>query len=184
MSRHVGRIVRHTLLLLGLALLGITAAALAAAQAPRPTRQRPDCSAPVYREFDFWLGTWTVTVQGKPAGTNRIEADLNGCVIIEYWSAAGGGRGTSMNFYDRATKSWYQSWTDQSGGALRLKGSFQKGQMILQSDPQTGADGVTTIQRVSWTPASDGTLRQLWESTSDAGKTWTTVFDGRYSRAK
>lgn len=184
MSRHVGRILRHTLLLLGLALLGITAAALAAAQAPPAARQRPDCSAPAYRQFDFWLGKWTVTVQGKPAGTNRIEADLNGCVIIEHWSAAGGGRGTSMNFYDRASNSWHQSWTDQSGGALRLKGGFQNGQMILQSDPQTGADGVTTIQRVSWTPASDGTLRQLWESTSDAGKTWTTVFDGHYSRAK
>ena len=184
MHGHAHRTIRHTFLLLALAIIGITVAALAAAQPAPPARQRPDCSAPVYREFDFWLGSWAVTAQGKPAGTNRIESDLTGCVLVEHWTAAGGGRGTSLNFYDRATKAWYQSWMDQSGGALRLKGGFQNGRMILQSDAQTAANGSTTIQRVSWTPEPDGTVRQLWESTTDAGKTWTTVFDGRYTRSK
>src|SRR5690348_9327982 len=35
----------------------------AAPQAP----STPDCSAPEFRQFDFWLGSWNVTVQGKPA---------------------------------------------------------------------------------------------------------------------
>ena len=165
------------------AIIGITIAALAAQSTP-PPRQRQDCSAAVYREFDFWVGTWTVTAQGKPAGTNRIEVDLNGCVLVEHWTAASGGRGTSLNFYDRASKAWHQSWMDQSGGALRLKGALTNGRMVLQSDPHPGSDGGSAIQRVTWTPEPDGTVRQLWESTSDAGKTWTTVFDGRYTRAK
>ena len=38
-------------------------------------------------------------------------------------------------------------------------------------------------QRITWTPASDGSVRQLWELSSDAGKTWTVLFDGRYVRA-
>ena len=175
--------IRHTFLLLVLAIIGITIAALAAQSTP-PPRQRQDCSATVYREFDFWVGTWTVTAQSKPAGTNRIEVDLNGCVLVEHWTAASGGRGTSLNFYDRASKAWYQSWMDQSGGALRLKGGLTNGRMVLQSDPQPGSDGGSATQRVTWTPEPDGTVRQLWESTSDAGKTWTTVFDGRYTRAK
>jgi hypothetical protein len=178
-ARHT---IRHTVLLLVLAIASITVAALVAAQSPPPPRQ--DCSATVYREFDFWLGNWTVRVQGKPAGTNRIEADLNGCVLVERWSAVGGGRGISLNFYDRLSKAWYQSWMDLSGGALRLKGGVQNGRMVMESDPQRRPDGTSVIQRVTWTPQGDGTLRQLWESTSDAGKTWTTVFDGHYTRAK
>jgi hypothetical protein len=184
MPGHVRHTIRHTLFLLALAIISITVAALAAAQSPPPSRPRQDCSAAVYREFDFWVGSWTVTAQGQPAGTNRIEAGLNGCVLVEHWTAVSGGRGTSLNFYDRVSKAWYQSWMDQSGGALRLTGGLSNGRMVLQSDPQPGSDGRSAIQRVTWTPEADGTVRQLWESTSDGGKTWTTVFDGRYTRAK
>jgi hypothetical protein len=27
-------------------------------------------------------------------------------------------------------------------------------------------------------PGKDGSVRQLWESSADGGRTWTTVFDG------
>jgi len=33
-----------------------------------------------------------------------------------------------------------------------------------------------------WMPLQDGRVRQHWEATTDGGKTWTTVFDGYYSR--
>ena len=104
-----------------------------------PTAQQPpaapaDCSAPEFHQFDFWIGTWTVTDRDKPAGTNRIEAVLGGCALVEHWSSASGGSGMSLNFYDRATKSWYQSWTDRQGGALRLRGGFVQNRMVLASD--------------------------------------------------
>ena len=35
----------------------------------------------------------------------------------------------------------------------------------------------------TWTPNPDGTVRQHWEISSDAGKSWTTAFDGLYRRA-
>jgi hypothetical protein len=36
-------------------------------------------------------------------------------------------------------------------------------------------------QRITWTPNSDGSVRQLWEAADDKGA-WSVVFDGRYTR--
>jgi hypothetical protein len=159
-------------------LLATASAGAAQSTTPKP---RPGCTAPEHRQFDFWIGTWDVTTQGKPAGTNRIASDLQGCVIVENWEAAGGGRGTSLNFYDRATKRWYQTWMDQGGNALRLSGGLQNGQMVMQNEPDPAAPSL--IQRITWTPTAGG-LRQLWETSKDAGTTWTVAFDGTYTKKK
>jgi hypothetical protein len=155
----------------------------AAQQAPATPPARPDCSAAEHRQFDFWIGEWDVMTAGKTAGRNRITADLKGCVIVEQWTAKGGGRGSSLNFYDRATRAWHQTWIDEQGGALLLKGGLQEGRMVLQSEPLPDAKGVPTVQRITWSPDKDG-LRQHWESSADGGKTWTSVFDGRYVKSR
>ncbi|MDH3459056.1 MAG: hypothetical protein OER90_19620, partial [Gemmatimonadota bacterium] len=52
-------------------------------------QQAGPCSAPEYRQFDFWLGTWNVeTKDGKTAGTNHITQILNGCALREEWTGA------------------------------------------------------------------------------------------------
>ncbi|HEY8232894.1 MAG TPA: hypothetical protein VIJ10_09535, partial [Vicinamibacteria bacterium] len=93
-----------------------------AAQVPVTPPAPQNCTAPEHRQFDFWIGDWEVTVGGQPAGTNRIAEDLKGCVLVEQWTAKGGGRGSSLNFYDRRTRAWHQTWIDEQGGALRLEG--------------------------------------------------------------
>jgi hypothetical protein len=40
------------------------------------------------------------------------------------------------------------------------------------------------IDKITWTPNSDGSVRQLWESSTDHGKTWNIAFDGLYKKAK
>ena len=72
--------------------------------APPAAPKRPDCSAPERRQFDFWLGKWSVTAAGKPAGTSHIESVMKGCGILEHWTSAGGGNGTSLNFYRIAAR--------------------------------------------------------------------------------
>ena len=48
------------------------------AQTPKPA----PCVASEYRQFDFWIGDWDVTVlNGKAAGTNLIKPILGGCVL-------------------------------------------------------------------------------------------------------
>jgi hypothetical protein len=150
----------------------------AAAPAAQP---RPDCSAPEHRQFDFWIGVWDVTAGGKPAGINRIESIMKGCAIAEHWTSARGGHGTSLNFYDRATKTWSQAWIDEGGNALHLTGTFAAGRMILSSQPRRTDTGID-VQRITWTKNADATLRQLWESSTDGGKTWTVAFDGLYRK--
>jgi hypothetical protein len=44
--------------------------------------------------------------------------------------------------------------------------------------------GVRLLDRIGWTPHDDGSVRQWWERSEDGGKTWATVFDGRYVRTK
>ncbi len=159
------------------------AATLAHADDPpaTPAPEPKGCSTPAYRQFDFWLGSWEVRLpDGSVAGRNQIEAVLDGCAIVEHWSGARGGRGTSLNFYDEAAKRWSQTWIDNHGSPLRLEGGFRDGSMVLEGD-QVGADGQTLRNRITWTPRADHHVRQLWESSKDRGATWAVEFDGDYA---
>jgi hypothetical protein len=53
---------------------------------------------------------------------------------------------------------------------------------MVMEGATTAVDGKVTRHRITWTPNADGSVRQHWQSTDDAGR-WTTVFDGRYVRA-
>jgi hypothetical protein len=53
--------------------------------------------------------------------------------------------------------------------------------MVLEGwGPGDDLDAVDR-QRITWTTDGDE-VRQLWETSSDDGKTWTIAFDGRYRR--
>jgi hypothetical protein len=155
------------------------------AKAAPPPAKRP-CTDPEFHQFDFWIGTWEVrTPDGRIAGTNRIEPILDGCVLQETWRGAKGLQGSSLNMYVPATKRWHQTWMDQQGTLLLLDGSFLDGAMVMTGEaPSVTKPGAAALQRVTWTPSTDGGLRQVWVTSDDAGKTWTTVFDGRYTRIR
>lgn len=149
--------------------------ALAASPAP--------CSAAPYRQFDFWVGNWTVTQRGsgKLAGANNVTREYGGCVVMEHWTGARGLRGSSFNVYDAGRRSWHQTWVDDRGTLLLLDGGIRSGSMVLQGD-STGSDGKTTVNRITWTPLPNGTVRQHWTISTNNGKTWTDAFDGIYKR--
>ena len=163
-------------------LLALAGTAPAFAQAP----PMPDCSAPEHRQFDFWIGHWTVTgPQGKTAGENRIESILEGCALQEIWTGASGYRGRSLNLYNRELGQWEQYWVDSSGGRLLLRGGIRDGAMVMEgiADKPDAKTGIVRRDRVTWTPDADGSVRQLWEKSEDDGKSWTVEFDGHYVRA-
>jgi hypothetical protein len=140
------------------------------------------CAAPEYRQFDFWAGDWNVTQNGKRAGTNRIEKILGGCALLEHWEGAGGSRGNSLNYYDAVRHVWHQTWIDNQGAPLELEGKLEGDNMVLTGNAQDPASGAGVINRLTWTPRPDGTVRQHWETSADGGKTWQTAFDGLYAR--
>jgi hypothetical protein len=164
-----------------LALGTVGAPALAAAQATPPARP-PACTAAEYRQFDFWLGSWDVTTPaGQPAGTNRIELVLDGCVLLEHWTGQGGGAGKSFSMYVAAEKQWSQTWVDASGNRVVLTGGWQGGRMVL-ANAWKARDGKDMATDLTWTPLPDGKVRQVWRQSSDGGVTWTTTFDGIYTK--
>ncbi|MBX2845072.1 MAG: hypothetical protein KTR13_02575 [Saprospiraceae bacterium] len=141
------------------------------------------CSTENYKAFHFWVGEWEVSQNGQPAGSNSITLDQGNCLMVERWTSANPPyTGTSYNHYDAAKQQWVQLWVDNQGGSLHLKGNMEDGKMVLKTDPAKDAQGNTVIHKVTWTPNEDGSVRQLWQTTTDEGATWTTAFDGLYTR--
>ncbi len=154
---------------------------LLAAQGARGAEAGP-CATPEHRQFDFWIGHWDVTVGGAPAGKNHIERITGGCALAEHWTGASGVIGYSVNAWDANRGKWHQTWVDSSGAVLYLDGGWTGDAMVL-AGTLPGEDGQPVRHRITWTPAPDGTVRQLWESSAD-GETWSAVFDGHYVKAQ
>src|SRR5215207_6366677 len=53
------------------------------------------CNAAPYRQFDFWLGEWSVATDGVFDGTNDVTSELDGCLVAEHWGDAGEVKGWS-----------------------------------------------------------------------------------------
>ncbi len=143
------------------------------------------CEAPEHRQFDFWVGRWDVYgPKGRKAGENRIEAIADGCALLEQWTGSGGFTGKSLNIYDAGDRRWHQTWVDSSGTLLVLTGGLVERSMVMSGVTPSPSDPSKSVQqRITWTPDADGSVRQLWETSADDGRSWTVVFDGRYVRA-
>ena len=139
--------------------------------------------APEYRQFDFWVGEWDVIVNGGKAGTNSIQKILEDCVIFENWTGGGGYSGKSFNLYDPITKRWQQTWVDSTGSLIEFHGQYVNNEMRYTSETLQ-ADGSKVLGRMTYFKLPEGKLRQLWEQSTDGGKTWTVAFDGIYEKRK
>ena len=157
-----------------------TSADAQSASAAKP----PSCAAAEHHQFDFWIGRFEVRdPSGNIVGHNRIERAHGGCALIENWTGVSGISGTSINIYDRDHHRWHQTWVDSSGGLLQLDGWRSESAMSLSGSAfDADAANQVALQRITWTPLAGGRVRQLWESSTDGGKTWSVAFDGLYIR--
>ena len=154
--------------------------ALPLAGADKPPKP---CAGAEFRQFDFWVGKWDVTLpDGKKAGSNVITSVYGGCALHEEWSGASGVRGGSFSTYDGATGKWHQTWVDSGGTLLLMDGEFRDGKM--QMEGRSRAKDSRVVDRVPWTPLSARTVRQFWEQSKEGGATWQVVFDGLYTKRK
>ena len=167
---------RSSLFISGVLLSG----SLAYAQQPGPA-----CTAAEYRQFDYWLGEWTVTDSSgtQTFGSNLITAEEAGCLLHEHWSGSQGGTGQSFNFFDRVGRRWEQLWIASGGNVLRLAGNLDGASMVLEGESRS-ASGAALLNRIAWIPQPDGRVQQLWSTSSDQGKTWQVSFDGWYRKQR
>ena len=137
--------------------------------------------------FDFWIGEWDVFgPKGKQVGRNTITSmfatPAGSGMLHEHWHGNGGVEGRSINAYDESRDCWHQTWMDSTGGMLLLDGGVRDGAMVLEGRAPSGEDPkVIDVQRITWTHEGDE-VRQVWETSTDGGTTWTVAFDGRYRR--
>ena len=129
----------------------------ASSATPSPT---PTCQAAEFRQFDFWLGKWKVSLpNGKQVGTSEISRQAEGCAIREQWTAASGKGGMSINYYDPTEKKWHQDWVGGDGTILHLRGGMKDGVMILSDEPASGPGAI--LNRISLTPMPDPALASV-----------------------
>ncbi len=131
------------------------------------------CGTSDHRAFDFWLGEWEVTSPNRPGwvAQNSITLSNDDCSVHESYTS-GGYTGSSISFYDNQKQQWHQTWIDNQGASIYLDGNLTDGAMVLGN----------ATNRVTWSVQPDNRVRQHWQSTSDEGETWTTVFDGYYRK--
>jgi len=152
--------------------------------------QKP-CSLPVFRQFDFWVGTWEAfATNGKKAGDSKISIMLDSCVILEEWTSASSQQGLtysgkSFNMYNVATRQWQQTWVDNTGNTTEfLRGTGSDGKIVYYADKVMDPKGKSFMRRLTFTKLSNDKVRQLGERSDDEGKTWTTEYDLDYRRKK
>jgi len=131
-----------------------------------------------YRALDFWVGDWTVTnPQGATAGTSHVEKIVDDCAIFENWTGAYGDTGKSFTSYNAATEQWDQHWVGSAGAVTEYLGTLESGAIVMIATTATG------LTRLTFSKLPDGKVRQLFEGSTDGGKTWTTGTDLTYAPA-
>ncbi|MDH4125709.1 MAG: hypothetical protein OEW64_14435 [Gammaproteobacteria bacterium] len=135
-----------------------------------------------HHAFDFWIGEWNVTLNGRLAGTNSVQPMLGHCTIFEQWESVSGGLGKSFNFYDPGADHWRQIWISDNGTFIEFTGVARDGGIFFTAQTTNPADGSVTDHKFEFTQLAGGIVRQSWETSTDDGATWTSVWDGRYQR--
>ena len=136
-----------------------------------------------FREFDFWVGKWEVhDAKGTLVGVNTITREESGCVLIERWRGEKGSTGMSINYVDKITGEWVQSWHAAGGYQILIRGGLTDEGMLLSGTIHYIANGQTAPFRGLWTAMPDGRVRQYFEQSNDDGATWDPWFEGFYSR--
>jgi hypothetical protein len=166
--------------LIAFSLLGASPGPSSSPTAAAPTASpKPACQEPEFRQFDFWIGKWTVrNPNGNEVGSSEISRASEGCAIREQWQARSGKAGMSLNYYDPEERQWHQDWVGGDGTILHLRGGMHGGAMVMSGEAK-GPQGAVT-NRITWTPLPDRKVKQEWGTSADGGKTWQISFLGTY----
>lgn len=141
----------------------------------------PACTAPQYRQFDFWLGSWKAYDNGGKGpyiAKDDLTTLLGGCVVLERYRQNDGHDGNGVTIYDATRDLWHQTWVTNSGQLLILEGKFKDGALTMSGD-NLDKDGKRVWYRVSWKQQTAGKsgVRETAFTSKDGGKSWQAEFD-------
>jgi len=145
------------------------------------------CTVGPYRQFDFWVGDWDISVPSGLVPTSHVRSLVGGCLVEENFFGVGGAfGGRSMNVYDRTRALWRQMWMDDTSALILLEGERKGAAMQLTGSRLARVPSgniLATDDTVTWTDRDSGP-HQFWLSVFRAGSQTfpITLFDGSYQK--
>ncbi len=135
---------------------------------------------PEARQFDFWLGRWSLTVSGPAAATSNITSFGigGGLAILEDYNQPGY-RGTSVSVYSPRDHAWNQIWLDSQGGYIDFTGGLENGKMIISGPLDEASAG---RYRLIYYNITGQSIDQKYDLSSNGGQSWETNFAAHYRR--
>jgi hypothetical protein len=141
-----------------------------------------------YQRLAFWIGDWEVVDStGAHYANQRIHTVVDGCAFVAEWTGRVGDKGMSVSAFDERAGMWKQVYVSN-----QVPGP--SGVPVRRSDPSYAGPGIRFIpliesspdqpsrSRVTILPWTDGRVLQLFEDSSDGGKTWRTVFKAEHRK--
>ena len=148
----------------------------------QPLRAGP-CSASGYHQFDFFLGNWLVRDHtGRILGSDFVAKKYGGCVLIEEWSGlTDADEGMAIFGYNPARDRWHADTLVHRRAVLDFNGQKSGDRMVL-TGTEFPMSGRVQLHRITWSVKGDGTVEELWQTSTDAGQSWQVYFDGLFDR--
>ncbi len=188
-------IVRMSLLAVLMSAIMITG--FAVAQEEKMPEGMPEMGPPKeIQDAGYLIGDWDVDMKTKwdPADTSWQSMKAT----AKYEWVAGGGAimmtfqsefmgmpfiGTMLMCYDRETKMWQSTWTDNMSSRISyMEGTKKDGKMVM-----TGEDkyqGMTYFGRITVANETPTSFDWTMENSFDGGNTWTTSGIAKYTKSK
>lgn len=136
------------------------------------------------RQFDFWLGDWSVSYPGATnPSASKVYLDLDKCMIVESWDGGKGHTGKNMFAYSADDKNWHGMFADSQGRVHVFAGKVTPAaaEFVGTSRSESGAE---VLNRIKVIRIGTDKVQQTWEKSSDNGATWTMEFRGEYTQKK
>ena len=140
------------------------------------------CDKPEFKQLDFWVGDWNAKWKGGQ-GVNHITKTYDGCVIEEHFDGTPSNhlRGHSVSMWFAPTKDWRQTWVDNEGSYIALRGGPDgKGDFVLTN---VRLSEKAPHLRMVFTDIKPDSFTWRWQS-SKTGKKWEDRWVIHYTRQK
>lgn len=158
---------------------------------PAPAKRTSACTADSnFQRLSFWIGDWEVyDSTGAYYARQRVRAVIDECAITAEWTGRVGDKGINISAYDVRTGDWKQVYISNQVPS-------PSGIQLRKSDRSYDGPGIRFVplvepppdnlrrSRVTIIPLSGNRVQQLFEDSSDGGKTWRTLFKAEHRRAQ
>jgi hypothetical protein len=156
--------------------------------APDPVKGDGSYPCRAVHTFDFWVGTFDTRPWNQPASapaTGHLQntRECEGCVIVERWTGVNPASGMSISFYDVNRHVWRMVWVSDTAQSNDFEGSYRDGAMRFQGWVLDGAGNRLLASNVLQNVSPD-TIRHIYSTSADGGRTWEVKSDGRFVRRK